>query len=109
MAARTNGIKIARIFLKEAEKILDIKYAIIFGSYAKGRHQRYSDIDIAIISNDFNGLSTIERLVLLGKIAWRARTTEIEALGFTPQEYNSVTKYDLLYEIKRSGKVIFAG
>ena len=35
---------------------LHIEKAIIFGSYAKGKADKWSDIDIALVSKDFTGV-----------------------------------------------------
>lgn len=94
-------------FLNEAAKEISIKHVILFGSQAIGKATKWSDIDLAIISDDFQPMNNYERLVFLGKIAWRAKTTAIEALGFTEEEYKNVSPLDLLYEIKAKGTVIY--
>ncbi len=104
MATKRNGSKVIQNFLNEAKKEISIEKAILFGSYIKGKAKKHSDIDIAIISPDFYKLQPIRRLTLLGKIAWRAHATQIEALGYTPEEYRNTSKFDFLYEIKQSGK-----
>jgi predicted nucleotidyltransferase len=106
MVRKRNGFKVIQKFLNEAKKEISIEKVIVFGSYAKGKAKRDSDIDIAIISRDFNRLKPIERLTLLGKIAWRAHTTQIEALGYTPEEYRVATRFDFLGEIKQKGKFL---
>ncbi len=35
---------------------LHIERAIIFGSYAKGKAGKWSDIDVALVSKDFTGV-----------------------------------------------------
>jgi hypothetical protein len=45
--------------------------------------------------------------VKLGKIAYYADAVEVEALGYTKDEYRNATKLDFLGEIKRTGKVIY--
>ena len=107
MAGKRIAALSIRRFLSELKKEIRIERAILFGSYARGKAKRYSDVDIAIISADFQMLSPIERLVLLGKVAWKVGATEIEALGFTPEEYKRTNRFDFLYEIKRKGKVVF--
>ena len=107
MAGQRAAALSIRRFLSELKKEIHIERAILFGSYARRKANQYSDIDIAIISADFQMLSPIERLALLGKIAWRVGATEIEALGFTPEEYKRTNRFDFLYEIKQRGKVVF--
>lgn len=65
------GIRIAQIWL--------------YGSQAWGGAQEGSDVDLVVISPDWEGMSLRERLELLGVAA--ARVLEpIQAQGFTPQE-----------------------
>ena len=42
------------IFLEQAEKICNINFAYIFGSYARGEENINSDIDIAIMPKEIN-------------------------------------------------------
>lgn len=43
-------------FIKEIKKHYNITAIILFGSYAKGTENENSDIDIAIISDDFEDI-----------------------------------------------------
>ncbi|OGC10342.1 hypothetical protein A3J90_03795 [candidate division WOR-1 bacterium RIFOXYC2_FULL_37_10] len=105
---KTKLKKNIKSFLEEFSKIGTINQAILFGSYAKGTSQKWSDIDLAIISKVFENKNKFQRLVMLGKLAWKSKTTEIEALGFTPKEYKENNELDILSEIKRTGKVIYS-
>ena len=108
----TQGVKTTKTidrFLKETGKQFFVKKVILFGSYAKGHAKKYSDIDIAVVSDDFKNINYFERLVKLGIIAWQVKATEIEALGFTVDEYNHASNLDFLGEIKKKGKIIYKG
>lgn len=64
-----------------------VKKLIVFGSHAEGRATPDSDIDVAIISDDFEGMSLLERLEAIGGIFASARIMEpIESLPWTEQE-----------------------
>jgi predicted nucleotidyltransferase len=99
-------IKIER-FLALLKEDCKIDMVILFGSCVRGKQKRWSDIDLAIISDDFREMSFHQRLVFLGMLAWRAKVTEIEALGYTVDEYRNATKLDFLGEIKKTGKIIY--
>jgi predicted nucleotidyltransferase len=54
-------LDIIRRFILEATKYnVHIQQAILFGSYAKGTNNEWSDIDIAIVSSDFIGLRYLD-------------------------------------------------
>lgn len=94
-------------FINLLKDNIEIEKVILFGSFVKGEQKKWSDVDLAIISDDFEKMNFHKRLVFLGMIAWYAKTTEIEALGYTLDEYKNATKLDFLGEIKRTGKIIY--
>lgn len=55
MLDRAAVIKMAEQYAEEVEKILNTKAIVLFGSYAKGTAKTDSDIDIAVILDDFTG------------------------------------------------------
>jgi predicted nucleotidyltransferase len=83
-------------FLQRVKKEINVERVILFGSTVQGKQRRWSDIDLAIISDDFKRVNNFERLVMLGKLAWYADATEIEALGYSKDEYKNATKLDFL-------------
>lgn len=54
------------LFLIEAQKLCDIKFAYIFGSYARGESCENSDIDFAIMLE--KNLSKIDEVFLRGNL-----------------------------------------
>lgn len=75
---------------------------ILFGSYANGKPREDSDIDIAVISEDFKNLNLRERLEILGLAAGRV-FEPIEALGYTPEEVKNASPVSILNEVLTSG------
>ena len=73
-------------FLEELKKNnINIEQAILFGSYAQGTNTSWSDIDIAIISSDFEGdrfkdRNKIRQIKL--KIS-----SDLEPIPFPPSEF----------------------
>ena len=55
MLDKTTVREIAKTYAKEVKKILDPSAILVFGSYINGNPHEYSDIDIAVIVNDFKG------------------------------------------------------
>ncbi|MBU4047277.1 nucleotidyltransferase domain-containing protein [bacterium] len=64
---------------------INSKKIILYGSYAKGNPREDSDIDLIVISDDFEDMNLRERLEILGVAAGRV-FEPIEALGYTPKE-----------------------
>jgi predicted nucleotidyltransferase len=57
--------KIINYFLEEIQKHYRIDNAYLYGSFAKGTNNKWSDIDIAIISPDFSEDLFEDRLFLM--------------------------------------------
>jgi predicted nucleotidyltransferase len=78
---------------------------ILYGSYAKGKAHSYSDIDIAVISDQF-GKDEIEELMELARLTIDV-SDRIEAIPLTND--NLKLKYhSLIGEIKKYGKIIYS-
>ena len=55
-------------FLKDRNITAD--EIVVFGSYAKGNYTRDSDLDMAIISRDFNEKDVFQRAEMLKGLKW---------------------------------------
>ena len=91
MVKRTIDSTIMESIKKYIEKISQyykIEAIILFGSYAKGTEDEDSDIDIAIISNDFNDI--IEDGAKLIGLTWKI-DTRIEPHPITTEDYKKVS------------------
>jgi predicted nucleotidyltransferase len=81
--------QIKKIITRYAEELsktgIRIAAIYLYGSYAHGLAHEGSDIDLIVVSHDFEGMNIRERLELLGIIS--ARILEpIQAYGLTPEE-----------------------
>ena len=54
--------KIMKGFIARLEQEIPVREVILFGSYAAGNPQAHSDIDLAVISDWFEGKPAIENL-----------------------------------------------
>ena len=94
-------IKRYREFLEKSG--IRVKKIILYGSYASGKAKEWSDIDLVVISNDFEKMDLWERLVILGRITTKIMEP-LEVLGYTEGEYLSQGKGTFLGdEVKPSG------
>lgn len=79
--------------LTQLSKTIKIERVYLYGSYAKGTWIKTSDIDLIIVSKDFEGISFLKRLDLVNKIIWEARITpHIEVIPLTPSELEKKIK-----------------
>ena len=100
MVARSDEIeKIVRVFLDEIMKRYHVDCAYLFGSYAKGTQNRWSDIDLAVVSPEFSEDLFEERIVLMHLAA--EVDTRIEPKPFRPDSFKPIDP--LVYEIQKHG------
>ena len=91
-------------FVKELEKEITVEKVILFGSYARGNPRNFSDIDILVVSPDFEG-GTQEDFALLDRVA-RKTNLLIEAIPYTTSDFENYEKGDFVHEIRNTGKII---
>jgi uncharacterized protein len=79
-------IQIIKQFVAESEKIdIHIQEAILFGSYANGTNTEWSDIDVAVVSENFEGIRFYDNLKLSKPVI---RTNiDIETHPFRPEDF----------------------
>jgi uncharacterized protein len=79
-------IGIIKQFVQEAAKDnINITQAILFGSYAKGTNHEYSDIDIAVVSEDFEGTRFYDNRKIVKALL---RTSiDLETHPYRPEEF----------------------
>ncbi|MBI4727803.1 nucleotidyltransferase domain-containing protein [candidate division TA06 bacterium] len=110
MAQKKNNLTLVkrkiRQYVKELSCDIKVDQAILFGSWAKGNHSHFSDIDIAIVSGDFSRFKRVRNIAFLlshaGKIDSR-----IEPLPLTPEEIKDPDTRSFAAEILETGKVMY--
>ena len=98
--------RIAR-YLALVRQHIGIDKAILFGSYAYGQPHDFSDVDVIIISEHFCDVPYIHRLEQLSLLAWESEAGDIEALGYTPEEFEQASDLSLLGEVRERGIVVY--
>ena len=69
---------------------ITIRKIVLFGSHARGTGDENSDIDLAVISNDFQNMNLLERLEFTGTALAKAKIFEpVEIRAFTEEEFLS--------------------
>jgi hypothetical protein len=90
------------------EKGLEIDKIILFGSYAKGNYREDGDIDVIIISKDFNGKGIFERAEMLGDIEWKLIQKYLipfDIITMSPEEFKK--GISPISQFAKSGKVVY--
>ena len=96
-------LKIDR-YLNKLKNEIKINYAILYGSYAYGNPTKDSDIDIAIISENF-GKNHIKEMQFLS-VKRLISESSIEPYAIGLDEFNKRIKGDFLSEIYEKGIII---
>jgi predicted nucleotidyltransferase len=83
------------------EDNVPVERVLVFGSYAKGKQKKWSDIDVCIVSPRFqDAFSALQYL-------WRKLPNDpdsaIEPVGFTARDFEEDNLSPLTYEIKKHG------
>ena len=88
-----------KIIIKPIAIQYELKKVFLFGSYAKGTENEDSDIDIAVISSDFNDI--IEDGAKLIGLTWKI-DTRIEPHPITAEDYRKVSN-SFVKEVRDTG------
>jgi len=84
-----------------ALKGVRVEKAVLYGSYAKGKMHVDSDIDVAIISPDFER-NRFEEGKLLMQTAWRI-DPRIEPVPISSEAFKNNTWVPLIYKLIKNG------
>ena len=78
--------------------------AVLFGSYVRGKADKYSDIDLIVIAPEFDG----SREISLVKALWRATVTDsrIEPIPCGEREWETDGSRPILEIARREGVII---
>lgn len=87
------------------KKGIAVKKIILYGSQAIGTTHKDSDIDLAVISDDFKEMDLFERLSFLGRMRVGLRRP-MEIIGLTEEEYDRPPTSFIRDEVKAKGIVI---
>ncbi len=99
MVKREDLEKIKRLAAALKEAGINVKALYLYGSRAKGEVDRDSDIDVAIISEDFSGNLSIDLKSVLP--ALKKSDSAIEPVFYRPEDFRE--EDPLVWEIQHSG------
>ncbi len=71
----------------ELEKLgFAVDAVYLFGSHARGEQLKTSDVDLIVVSKDFDGVPVMRRLDIVNGIIWKRGLGNLEVLPLTPEE-----------------------
>ncbi len=77
---------------------------LLYGSYACGNYRPDSDIDLVVISDDFEGKGYWQRIDLLSAAIYKV-FQPIEAVAMTPREWEQADS--LIVDYAKDGEVVY--
>ena len=84
-------------FLKVVNSKIELEKVLLFGSTAKHKRRKNSDVDLIVVSKSFSGLNNLERgKMLLDNWSF---VEELDLLMYTPEEFERVSKRPLVKEM----------
>lgn len=83
----------------------------LFGSYARGDVREDSDVDLIVLSKDFEQTPFMERMILLSRLRRKApKTLEVamDIFGYTPEEFEELDKESVIMrQAKKEGRFVW--
>ena len=99
----TDTISVIDRFILKIKQSFSPKYVILFGSYSRGEQKEFSDIDIAVVFEKYEGTNILEDNAFLFRLAWEV-DTRIEPVILSIDNDNSGFTESVL----RNGKILYA-
>ena len=93
-------------FIQSLLKGLRVDAVVLYGSYARGTPHEWSDIDLAVISPDFEGVPIWKRQEMIAHLTVH-RYHDIAPIGYPSSEYHNPGRHSFLREIIRTGRVVY--
>ncbi len=95
MKNRANGqrksvIAQLEMFKQRVDKDIPLEKLILFGSMAKGKTHKWSDIDLIVVSKTFRAMDFFERGAKMYDY-WNLKKP-VDFLCYTPEEFNKMKK-----------------
>ncbi|MGH9198784.1 MAG: nucleotidyltransferase domain-containing protein [Acidimicrobiia bacterium] len=93
-------------FVEQLLKGIRVEAVVLFGSYASGTPHQDSDIDLAVISPDFEDVPMWRRQEKIADLSVH-RYRDLSPIGYPSSEYHNPGRHSFLREIVRTGRVVY--
>jgi predicted nucleotidyltransferase len=101
--------KIINHYINSLQKKINLQGVLLFGSFAWGKPTTDSDVDLIIISPDFNKKQFANRLQWLSRMRDDySSQTAMDIVGYTPEEFiHAENSSTIMARAKKEGKWLF--
>lgn len=99
----TETISVIDRFILKIKQSFSPKYVILFGSYLRGEQKEFSDIDIAVVFEKYEGANILEDNAFLFRLAWEV-DSRIEPVILSLENDNS----GFAESVVKNGKILYA-
>ncbi len=104
--ATSEADALVRRTLDYLSRRIRVQQAILFGSHARGEADQWSDVDVAVVSRDFERMSHRRVIDLLVEVAL-AVDPRVEIRAYTPRELTAARPTNFLGHILATGRVVY--
>ena len=95
-------------FVQKLQQAIRVEAVISFGTHSWGAAYDESDVDLAVISPDFESIRLPKRQEMIAALTVH-RYPGLLPLGYPSSEYHNPGLDSFLQEIIRTGKVVYQG
>jgi predicted nucleotidyltransferase len=106
VAAASEADAVVAQTLDHLARRIRIQQAILFGSHARGEADQWSDVDLAVVSPNFEQMSHRQVIDLLVEVAL-AVDPRVEIRAYTPRELTEARPTNFLGHILATGAVVY--
>jgi predicted nucleotidyltransferase len=93
-------------FVGRLQEGMLVDAVVLYGSYVHGNPHEWSDIDLAVVSPDFERVPMWRRQEMIASLTLE-RDRRIAPIGYPSSEYHNPGRHSFLREIMRTGKVVY--
>ena len=96
-------ISLIEQYIIKIKQSFNPKYVVLFGSYSRGEQREFSDIDIAVVFEKYEGKNILDDNAFLFRLAWEV-DSRIEPVILSLENDNS----GFAKSVVKNGKILFA-
>lgn len=90
-------------YIEKVKQSFNPKYVVLFGSYCRGEQREFSDIDIAVIFEKYEGKNILDDNAFLFRLAWEV-DSRIEPVILSLDNDNS----GFAESVVKNGMILYA-